>query len=129
MTVNAQNAEAIRRKVAAEKPLILHKKGEYPHRWNAWNPNIKAMVTQEVIIEMWEECTVAPRADGKVEVTTSNQRLIFHLDSMHQLEPRKCNGRRVATGVAAYLVDADAWENWLAVHTEVHEEGKPSNEP
>lgn len=129
MKVNAQNAAAIRQKAAAEKPLILHKKGEYPHRWNAWNPNVKAMMTQEVVIELWEECTVAPRADGKVEVTTSNQRLMSHLDSMHRLEPGKCTGRRVTTGVAAYLVDAESWKSWLAVHTEVHEEGKPSNEP
>lgn len=129
MKVNAQNAAAIRRKVAAEKPLILHKKGEYPHRWNTWNPNVKAMMTQEVVIELWEECTVAPRADGKVEVTTSNQRLISQLEIMHRLEPGKCTGRKVTTGLTAYLVDTEAWKSWLAVHTEVHEEGKPSNEP
>lgn len=128
MTINAKNAAAMRQKAAAEKPLILHKKAEYTHRWNAWNPNVKAIMTQEIVIELWKECTVAPRADGKVEVTTSNQRLMSQLDRMHRLEPGKCTGRRVTTEIAAYLVDKEAWQAYLAVHTEVHKESKPSNE-
>ena len=118
MKVDAKNAAAIRRKVAAEKPLILHKKGEYPHRWSSWNPNMKAMVEQEILIEIWEECTTAPRADGKVEVTTTNLRLMSQLNSMHRMQPDKCTGRRVTTGVAVYMVDAEAWQAYLAEHTE-----------
>lgn len=125
MKVDARNAAAIRRKVAAEKPLILHKKGEYPHRWNSWNPNLKAMMEQEILIEIWEECTTAPRADGKIEVTTTNQRLMSQLEQLHRLEPGKCTGRRVTTGVAVYLVDAEAWQAYLAEHTEA----KPNDGP
>lgn len=126
MTVNAKNAWAIRRKAAAEAPFILHKKGEHLHQWESWNPNFKAVVQQEITIEMFEECTVAPRADGKVEVTTTNQRLISQLDTMHRMEPGKCAGRSVATGVAIYTVDAEAWKAYLAEHTEA---AKAEEEP
>lgn len=129
MKITAQNAAAMRRKAEAEKPFFLHKKGEHLHRWDTWNPNIGAMMTQEIIIEMYDECTVAPRAEGKVEVTTTNRRLISQLDRLHSLKPKECTDRRMTTGVAVYVVDAEAWASYLAVHTEVHEEGKPSNEP
>ena len=129
MKINAHNAAAMRRKAEAEKPFFLHKKGEHLHRWDAWNPNVKAMMTQEIIIEMYDECTVAPRAEGKVEVTTTNRRLMSQLDRLHSLQPTKCTDRRMTTGVAVYVVDAEEWQGYLAVHTEVHEEGKPSNEP
>ena len=118
MKINAKNAAAIRRKVAAEKPFILHKKGEYRHRWNSWNPNVKAMMEQEMLIEMYEECTAAPRADGKVEVTTTNRRLMSHLDSLHRMQPDKCTGGRGTTGFVVYTVDAEAWQAYLAEHTE-----------
>lgn len=118
MTVNAKNAWAIRRKAAAEAPLMLHKKGDHLHQWESWNPNFKTMVQQEITIEMFEECTVAPRADGKVEVTTTNQRLTSQLDTIHRMEPGKCTGRRVTTGVAVYIVDAEAWKAYLTEHTE-----------
>lgn len=124
MTINTQNAAAIRRKVEAETPFILHKKGEHLHQWDSWNPSFKTMVQQEITIEMFKECTVAPRADGKVEVSTTNQRLMSQLDNMHRMEPGKCTGRRVATGVAVYTVDAEAWKTYLAEHTEA----EPNND-
>lgn len=118
MTVNAKNAWAIRRKATAEAPFMLHKRGEHLHQWEGWNPNFKTVMQQEITIEMFEECTVAPRADGKVEVTTTNQRLMSQLDTMHRMEPGKCTGRRVTTGVAVYTVDAETWKAYLAEHTE-----------
>lgn len=118
MEISAKDAKAIREKAAEEKPFIIHKLREYPQRWNSWNPNIRATVQQEITIEMFEECTVAPRADGKVEVSTTNQRLMSQLDTMHRMEPGKCTGRRVETGVAVYTVDAEAWKTYLAEHTE-----------
>lgn len=118
MTVNAKNARAIRRKAAAETPFMLHKKGEHLHRWESWDPNFKTVIQQEITIEMFKECTVAPRADGKVEVTTTNQRLMSQLDTMHRMEPGKCTGRNVTTGVAIYTVDAEAWKTYLTEHTE-----------
>ena len=118
MSINAKNARAIRQKAAAEAPFMLHKKGEHRHRWNAWNPSFKAMVQQEITIEMFEECTVAPRADGTVQVTTTNQRLMSQLDTMHRMEPGKCTGRSATTGVAVYTVDTEAWKAYLAEHTE-----------
>lgn len=126
MKVNAKNAWAIRRKAAAEAPFMLHKKGDHLHQWEGWNPNFKTVVQQEITIEMFEECTVAPRADGKVEVTTTNQRLMSQLNTMHRMKPGKCAGRRVTTGVAAYVVDAEAWKAYLAEHTEADktEEGQ-----
>ena len=126
MTVNAKNAWAIRRKIAAETPLKLHKRGEHLHQWEGWNPNFKTVVQQEITIEMFDECTVAPRADGKVEVTTTNQRLISQLDTMHRMEPGKCAGRSATTGVAVYTVDAEAWKAYLAEHTEG--EAEPDND-
>lgn len=117
MKVNARNAAAVRRKAAAETPLILHKKGEHLHRWDNWNPNLKAMVQQEITIEMYEECTVAPRADGKVEVATTNRRFMSQMDNLHRMKPDKCTGWSVATGVTAYTVDAEIWQKWLAEHT------------
>ena len=123
MTVNAKNAWAIRRKAAAEAPFMLHKKGDHLHQWEGWNPNFKTMVQQEITIEMFEECTVAPRADGKVEVTTTNQRLMSQLDTMHRMEPGKCTGRRVTTGIKDYVMDAEAWKAYLAEHTEAKEDG------
>lgn len=117
MEINARNAAAMRRKAAAEAPFILHKKGEHLHQWSSWNPNFKAMVQQEITIEMFEECTVAPRTDGKVEVTTTNQRLISQLDTMHRMKPDKCSGWSVTTGVTAYTVDAETWQSYLAEHT------------
>lgn len=126
MTVNAKNAWAIRRKAAAEAPFMLHKKGEHLHQWDSWNPNFKAMVQQEITIEMFEECTVAPRADGKVEVTTTNRRLMSQLDTMHHLEPGKCAGRSAPTGVAVYTVDAEAWKAYLAEHTEAEPDNDES---
>lgn len=123
MTVNAKNAAAIRRKAEAEKPFFLHKKGEHLHRWDTWNPNVKAMMTQEIIIEMYNECTVAPRAEGKVEVTTTNQRLMSQLDRLHSLQPTKCTDRRMTTGVAVYVVDTEAWASYLAEHTEAKPDG------
>lgn len=128
MTVNAKNAWAIRRKAAAEAPFMLHKKGEHLHQWEGWNPNFKAMVQQEITIEMFEECTVAPRADGKVEVTTTNQRLMSQLDTMHHMEPGKCTGRKATTGVAVYTVDAEAWKTYLAEHTKAAKAEEGPNE-
>ena len=124
MKVNAHNAAAIRRKAAAETPFILHKRGEHLHQWSAWNPNIRAMTEQEIIIEMYDECTVAPQADGKVEVTTTNRRLMSQLDTMHSMEPTKCTGGKMTNGLAVYKVDAEAWQAYLAVHTEA----KPGND-
>ena len=113
------NAAAIRKKAEAEKLFIMHKKGEHRHRWNAWNPNMKAMMTQEVIIEVWEECNVAPRTDGMVEVTTLNRRLEWELEQLHYQQPRKCSrGRKTLGVVASYQVDAELWQAWLAEHTE-----------
>ena len=120
MAVNAKNAWAIRRKVAAEKPLILHKKGDHLHQWDSWNPDMKAMVQQEIIIEMFEECTVAPQAGGKVEMTTTNQRLMSQLDNLHRMKPDKCSGGKVTTGLAVYSVDAETWQAYLAEHTEAN---------
>lgn len=123
MKVNTHNAAAIRRKAAAETPFYLHKKGEHLHRWNEWNPNVKAMLEQEIIIEMYDECTAAPQAGGKVEITTTNRRLMSHLDSMHSMEPTKCSGGRVTAGLAVYEVDTEAWQAYLAAHTEAKEDG------
>lgn len=122
MKVNAHNAAAIRKKAEAEKPFVLHKKGEHRHRWNAWNPNMKAMMTQEVIIELWEECSAAPRADGMVEVTTLNRRLEWELEQLHYQQPRKCSrGRKTLGVVASYQVDAELWAAFLAEHTETED--------
>lgn len=126
MTVSAKNAWAIRRKAAAEAPFILHKKGEHLHQWSSWNPNFKTVVQQEITIEMFEECTVAPRADGKVEVTTANQRLMSQLDNLHRMEPGKCTGWSVATGVTTYTIDAEAWKAYLAEHTEAEPDNDES---
>ena len=126
MEVKAQNAAAIRRKAAAKAPFILHKKGEHLHQWNSWNPNFKAMVQQEITIEMFEECTVAPQADGKVEITTTNRRLMSQLDTMHRMEPGKCTGGKVTTGIAVYTVDAEAWKAYLAEHTEAEPDNDES---
>ena len=113
------DAAAIRKKAKAEKPFIMHKKGEYQHRWSSWNPNIKAMMTQAVTIEMWEECSVTPRADGRVEVITANRRLDWELERLHWQQPRKCSrGRKTLGIVASYEVDAELWQAWLAEHTE-----------
>ncbi len=120
--ITAQNAAAMRRKAEAEKPFYLHKKGEHLHRWDSWDPNMKAMMTQEVIIEMYDECTVVPRAEGKVEVTTTNRRLMSQLDRLHNLKPTKCTGRRMTIGAAVYVVDTEAWANYLAEHTEAEAE-------
>ena len=74
------NAAAIRKKAEAEKSFIMHKKGEHRHRWNAWNPNVRAMMTQEVIIELWEEGSTTQRADGMVEVTTRRLEVLHEND-------------------------------------------------
>lgn len=124
MTVNAKNAWATRRKAAAEAPLILHKKGEYRHRWTDWNPNAQAMTTQEIVVERWDMCTATALAGGKVEVTTTNRRLMSHLDSLHKMQPDKCRGGMATTGVATYTVGAETWKNYLAEHTEA----KPKND-
>lgn len=126
MKATAQNAEAIRRKAAAEKPFYLHKKGEHHRRWNSWNPDMKAMFEQEIIIEMYDECTVAPQADSKVEVTTTNQRLMSQLDNIQRMKPGKCTGWRVAAGIAVYKVDAEVWQAYLAEHTEAEPEDDES---
>ena len=119
MEVTAANAKAMREKTATEKPFMMKKLGEYPHRWNSWNPNIKAMVQQEIIIEKWDTCSAAPRADGMVEVTTLNRRLEWELERLHDQQPRKCFMDRKTLGVvASYQVDAELWQNWLAEHTE-----------
>lgn len=116
---NTQNAAAIRKKAEAEKLFILHKRGETKHRWNTWNPNVKAMMTQEVTIELWEECSVAPRADGRVEVTTLNRRLDWELERLHWKEPDKCSrGSKCLGVVTSYEIDMELWQSWLAEHTE-----------
>lgn len=123
------NAEAIRKKAEAEKPFILHKKGEHRHRWNAWNPNIKAMMPQEVIVELWEECSAAPRADGMIAVTTLNRRMEWELEQLHYQQPRKCSrGRKTLGIVASYEVDAEMWQAWLAEHTEAKTETETETE-
>ena len=124
MEINAKNVAAIRRKLEAEKQFIMHKKGEYRHRWNGWNPNAQAFVNQEIIVEMYDECTATPQTGGKVEVTTTNRRLICHLDSLHRMQPDKCRGGMATTGVATYTVEAEVWKNYLAAHTEA----EPGNE-
>lgn len=119
MEISAKEAKAIREKAAAEKPFIIHKLREYPHRWNSWNPNIRATVQQEIIVEKWDECSVAPRADGMVRVTTFNQRMEQELERLHWKETRKCSMGRKVLGVGAiYDVDAELWQAWLAEHTE-----------
>lgn len=120
MEIRAKDAKAIREKVAAEKPFIIHKLREYPHRWSSWNPNIMATVQQEIIVEKWDECSVWPRADGMVEVTTLNRRMEQELERLHWKEPRKCSsvGRKALGIVARYEVDAELWKAWLAEHTE-----------
>lgn len=126
MKVNANNAAAIRRKAAAEQPFMLHKRGEHLHQWSAWNPNVRAMTEQEIIIEMFGEGTVAPQADGKVEVTTTNRRLMSQLDTMHSMEPTKCTGGKATTGLAVYTVDTEAWKAYLAEHTEAEPDNDES---
>lgn len=118
MKVNARNAAAIRRKTEAETPLYLHKKGEYVHRWNAWNPNAGAMMEQTIIIEKWDICTTAPRADGKMEVTTANRRLEHQLAELHRARPQECSAGRKTLNVTTYTIDAEVWREWLAEHTE-----------
>lgn len=118
MEISAQNAKAIREKAAAEKPFIIHKLGEYPHRWNSWNPNVKAMAQQEIIIEKWDTCSVTPKAGGKVEVTTLNRRMEQELERLHWKELGKCFMMRKTMGIAVYEIDAETWENWLVQHTE-----------
>ena len=113
------NAAAIRKKAEAENLFIMHKKGEHRRRWNAWNPNVRAMMTQEVIVELWEEGSTTHRADGMVEVTTLNRRLEWELEQLHRQQPRKCfRGRKTLGVVASYEVDAELWQAWLAEHTE-----------
>ena len=118
MKITAQNAAAMRKKAAAETPLILHKLSEYHHQWSSWNPDLKAMVQQEIIIEKWDKCTTAPRAGGKVEVTTSDRRVEWQLEQLHRQQPEKCSQARKTTGIAIYEIDVDTWETWLAEHTE-----------
>lgn len=127
MEIRAKDAKAIREKVAAEKPFIIHKLREYPHRWNSWNPNIMATVQQEIIVEQWDECSVWPRADGMVQVTTLNRRMEQELERLHWKETRKCSLVRKVLGIGAikgfgigaiYEVDAELWKAWLAEHTE-----------
>lgn len=122
MEINAQNAAAIRRKVEAEKPFVMHKKGEYRHRWSGWNPNAQAIVAQEIVVERWDACTATALAGGKVEVTTTNPRLISQLNNLHKMQPDKCRGGMVTTGVATYTVNAETWQNYLAAHTEAKPE-------
>ena len=124
MDVTTANAKAIREKAAAEKPFFLHKLREYPHRWASWNPNVKAMVQQEIIIEKWDTCTVTPRADGMVEVTTLHRRMEWELEQLHWQQPGKCFMSRKTMGIAVYKIDAETWKNWLAEHTEA----EPDNE-
>lgn len=113
------NAAAIRKKAEAEKLFIMHKKGEHRHKWNAWNPDVKAMMTQEVVIELWEEGSTTHRADGMVEVTTLNRRLEWELEQLHYQQPRKCSrGRKTLGVVASYEVDSELWQAWLVEHTE-----------
>lgn len=125
MEIRAANARAIREKAAAEKPFIIHKMGEYPHKWSSWNPNIKAMVQQEITIEKWDTCSVTPRTDGKVEVTTLHRRMEQELEHLHWKELRKCFMVRKTMGIAVYEIDAETWKNWLAEHTE----DKTNDEP
>lgn len=122
MEINAKNAAAIRRKVEAEKPFVMHKEWEYRHRWNGWNPNAQAIVDQEIVVERWDACTATTLAGGKVEVTTTNRRLISHLNSLHKMQPDKCRGGMTATGLATYTVNAETWQNYLAAHTEAKPE-------
>lgn len=116
--ITAANAEAIRKKVAAEKPLILHKKQDYRHRWTGWNPNVGAVMEQEIIIEMWDICTVAPTAGGKMEVTTCNRRLERKLAELHRAKPKECSAGRKTMNITTYTIEAETWQNWLAAHTE-----------
>ena len=123
------NAAAIRKKAEAEKLFIMHKKGERRHRGNAGNPKVRAMMTQEVIIELWEEGSTTHRADGMVEVTTLNRRLEWELEQLHQQQPRKCSrGRKTLGVVASYEVDAELWQAWLAEHTEAKTEAQKEAE-
>ena len=125
MSISTQNAEAIRKKIEAETPFFLHKKGETTHRWNTWNPNIKAMMAQAITIEIWEECNVTPRADGRVQVTTANRRLEWELERLHWKEPRKCSrGRKTLGVVTSYEIDMELWQAWLAEHTEAGTEAQ-----
>lgn len=124
MEINAKNVAAIRRKLEAEKPFVMHKKGEYRHRWSGWNPNAQAIVNQEIVVERWDVCTATALAGGKMEVTTTNRRLMSHLDSLHKMQPDKCRGGMATTGVATYTVEAETWKNYLAAHTEA----EPGNE-
>ncbi len=129
MNINTQNAAAMQKKAEAEKLFIMHKKGEHRHRWNAWNPNVRAMMTQEVITELWEEGSTTHRADGMVEVTTLNRRLEWELEQLHQQQPRKCfRGRKTLGVVASYEVDAELWQAWLAEHTEADTEAEAQKE-
>lgn len=99
--------------------FVMHRKGESRLRWIAWNPNVKAMMPQEVIYEDWEEGSTTLRANGMVQVTTANRRLEWELEQLHYQQPRKCFMERKALGVVAtYAVDAELWQAWLAAHTE-----------
>ena len=116
--ITAANAKAIRQKKAAEAPLILHKKKDYHHRWTGWDPNIGAMVEQEIIIEMWDRCTAAPTAGGKVEVTTADRRLEHQLAELHRARPQECSAGRKTMNITTYTMEAETWQTWLAEHTE-----------
>ena len=123
-TVNSANYKAIAKAAAARQPFRLRKVGEYHNRWETWNPNIRAMVVQDVTIEKWDKCTVTPEADGRVKVATTNARMRYHLQQLSMLHPAKCKEMGTRLQVASYTVERDLWAEWLAEHTEAEDHGK-----
>lgn len=117
MKVNAQNAAAVRRKAAAETPLILRKESEITKTQEVWVPELRRMAETESIYEKWNVCTTCYSGGGRLQITTTNRRMESKLEQVRRQQPEACKLLLRRYGVTIWEMDSKAWSEWAAQYT------------
>ena len=117
MEINVRNAAAVRRKAAAETPLILRKESEITKTQEVWIPELRRMAETESIHEKWNVCTTCYSGGGRLQITTTNRRMKAKLEQLHRQKPEVCKLLLRRYGVTVWEMDSKTWSEWAAQYT------------